>query len=70
MPSSNAAHLQEIEASVRLVRRRLSNAKMPIDELFKLMGEDDRKVLASLPRPRQPAEPTVPDDTPSAQQGS
>ena len=49
---SNEAQLQEIEASVQSVRRRLSNARMPIDELFRMLGEDDRQLIAAMHRPR------------------
>ena len=67
-PRPNEAALQELETSMQVVRRRLSDAKMPLDELFALMGEDDRKVLAQLPRPKPPAEPTAPDDAASPSQ--
>jgi hypothetical protein len=59
---SSKSDLEEIEASVQHVRRRLGNAKMPIDELFRLMGEDDRKVLANIPRPKPQSEPQMPDE--------
>ena len=53
---SNEADLKEIEASVKLVRARMSERKMPLGELFAMMGEDERPILAAIPM-RQAMEP-------------
>lgn len=48
---SNEDDLREIEASVKNIRGRMADHKMPLGELFALMGEDERPILAHLPKP-------------------
>ena len=43
------AAIKEIEQSVRLVRARMSNAKMPLGDLFAMMSEDERPSMAAMP---------------------
>lgn len=48
--ASNEAELAEIEASVRNIRGRMANHKMPLGDLFAMMNEDERPILAIIPR--------------------
>ena len=54
--------LRELEASVELVRRRLGDAKMPLDELFRLLGADDPEVLTSIARAKEKREQAMTDE--------
>jgi hypothetical protein len=50
---SSEDELREIEASVKNIRSRMANHNMPLGDLFALMGEDERQILAHLPRPEE-----------------
>ncbi len=65
--ASNEAELAEIEASVRNIRSRMANHKMPLGDLFAMMNEDERPILAIIPRktPQDPAERVLPDQVAS-----
>jgi hypothetical protein len=45
----NEDDLRDLEHSVASIRRRLVDQKMPLNELFALMNEDERPMLAHLP---------------------
>ena len=46
---SNEGDLRKLENSVASIRRRLVDHKMPLNELFALMNEDERPILSHLP---------------------
>jgi hypothetical protein len=47
--ASNEGDLRDLEVSVASIRRRLVDHKMPLNELFALMNEDERPILSHLP---------------------
>ncbi|MGE0686765.1 MAG: hypothetical protein AB7P33_08475 [Dehalococcoidia bacterium] len=61
--ASDEAALAEIEASVRNIRSRMANHKMPIGDLFAMMNEDERPILSIIPKkaPPPPSERVSPD---------
>jgi hypothetical protein len=53
---SNEEDLRVIEASVKNIRNRMASQKMPLGDLFALMGEDERQILSHLPKPKPAVE--------------
>ncbi len=57
--------LKAIAASVRLSRARLAHRNMPIEELFALVGEDERPILSAMPPSYYATTRVLPGDIPS-----